>query len=114
MHAPLETRHASSRLLRAALILGALLLPTLALGQNGYPNAERRIGISAGDTIMLLNRVMHDNSPALRPPGRRLDLQYSTLIPRADSAARMAQADRAAEFFGAEAVQLGVRRLSIG
>src|SRR5262245_12865179 len=98
------------------LVLAILPRPAIGQGQgaNGYPNAERRVGLTRGDTVTLLNRFVHDNGPAMRPPGRRLDLQYSTLIPRTDSLARLEQADRAAQFFGPQAIELGVRRLSIG
>jgi hypothetical protein len=61
-----------------------------------------------------LSRFVHEGGPAMRPPGRRLELQISSRIPASDSLARMAQADRAAQFFGADAIELGVRRLSIG
>jgi len=82
--------------------------------QSGYPNAEKRLELAPGESILLLNRVIIESGPATRPPGRRLDLQYSTSIPATDSLARMEQADRAAQHFGADAIGIGVRRLSIG
>ena len=82
--------------------------------QSGYPNVDKQVAIGTGDTVQLLNRVVNDGGPALRPTGRRLDLQYATRIPASDAAARQAQADRAAQFFGPEAIELGVRKLSIG
>ena len=100
---------------RTALIIAFLASP-LSLGaqSKGYPNAEKRLGFAPGDTVVLLNRTVHEGGPAMRPPGRRLDLQYSTAIPSTDSVARIQQADRAAQFFGPQAIELGVRRLSIG
>lgn len=102
--------------LTAFVIVTALPVaaPAQQLAQNGYPNAEKRLELAPGDTIMLLNRMVHEGGPAMRPPGRRLDLQYATPIPVGDSLARLQQADRAAEFFGPEAIEFGVRRLSIG
>ncbi|MGH7637900.1 MAG: hypothetical protein ACREOK_09635 [Gemmatimonadaceae bacterium] len=47
-------------------------------------------------------------------PGRRLDFVYSTKIPAGDRSARIAQADRAAQALGGQAIELGVNRLSIG
>lgn len=82
--------------------------------QRGYPNAERETVVAPGDTVRLLNRVVNEGGLAMRPPGRRLDLQYSTSIPANDSLARQAQADRAAQFFGPDAIEIGARRLSIG
>ena len=96
------------------LITALLFVPGRAESQTGSQNADTRITLRSGDTVTLLTRFMHDNGPALKPPGRRLDLVYSTLIPPTDSLGRMAQADRAAEFFGPQAIELGVRRLSIG
>jgi len=82
--------------------------------QSGYPNVEKRVDLAPGESILLLNRVIIESGPATRPPGRRLDLQYSTSIPATDSLARMEQADRAAQHFGPDAIGVGVRRLSIG
>lgn len=88
--------------------------PAQGLTQSGYPNVDKQLAIAPSDTIHLLSRFIHEGGPAMRPPGRRLELQISTRIPASDSLARVAQADRAAQFFGAEAIELGVRRLSIG
>jgi hypothetical protein len=84
------------------------------VGAQAYPNVQKRVEVAPGDTVMLLNRLINDGGPALRPPGRRLDFQISTSIPVSDSAARVQQADRAAQYFGPAAVEAGVRRLSIG
>ncbi|MEX2153832.1 MAG: hypothetical protein WD825_10880 [Gemmatimonadaceae bacterium] len=84
------------------------------LSHRGYPNVDKLLVVGAADTIRVLNRVMNDGGAALRPAGRRLDVQYATRIPAADSIARQEQADRAAQFFGADAVDLGVGKLSIG
>jgi hypothetical protein len=82
--------------------------------QGGYPNVDRPLVIAPGETVRLLSRFVHEGGPAMRLPGRRLDLQISTIIPASDSLGRIAQADRAAQVFGVEALELGVRRLSIG
>jgi hypothetical protein len=108
----------SIRLTAVALAFAFAALPRSVqaqqLTQSGYPNAEKRLELAPGESIVLLNRILNDGGPATRPPGRRLDLQYSTAIPAADSLARMEQADRAAQVFGPDAVAIGVRRLSIG
>jgi hypothetical protein len=82
--------------------------------RGGYPNVNQTVVIAPGDTVQLLNRFLFDRGPATRPAGRRLDLQYATRIPASDAAAREQQADRAAQFFGPEAVNIGARRLAIG
>lgn len=82
--------------------------------QSGYPNVNRTVVIAPGDTVQLLNQYLFDRGPAQRPAGRRLDFQYATRIPASDAAAREQQADRAAQFFGPEAVNAGARRLAIG
>ena len=109
-----------SGLLRISYVVIALAASASAeaqafrAGGGGYPNNERRVELGPGDTVVLLNRVVHEGGPSMRPPGRRLDFQYSTVIPASDSASRIQQADRAAQFFGSQAVELGVTRLSIG
>lgn len=109
----------SPRWTRSALV--ALVLASAAVRpsaaqpqQSAYPNAEKRVTLAPGESILLLNRVIIESGPLTRPPGRRLDLQYSTAIPATDSLARMEQADRAARYFGPDAIGVGVRRLSIG
>ena len=99
---------------RALLVTIALATASAAAAQSsGYPNVDRVVAIAAGDSVRLLIRVVNDGAFA-RPPGRRLDFIYSSGIPAGNSAERKAQADRAAEFFGPEAVEIGARRLSIG
>jgi hypothetical protein len=98
-------------------VLACALLTSQSDAQNargGYPNVDRTIVIAPGDTVQLLNRSFFDRGPAMRPAGRRLDLHYATRIPATDVAAREQQADRAAQFFGPEAVNAGARRLAIG
>jgi len=84
------------------------------LANAGYPNVDRQLEVAPGDTIQLLSRMLLDGGPAMRLPGRRLEFHYTTRIPASDSVQRIAEADRAAQFFGAEAIDAGVRRLSIG
>lgn len=100
--------------MRIRFVLAGLVLVGHAAGAQGYPNVSKRVELAPGDTVMLLNRVINEGGPMLRPPGRRLDFQYSTAIPAGDSLARIQQADRAAQHFGPAAVEAGARRLSIG
>lgn len=99
----------------------ALALLLAASGSAGaqrsgpaHPNVDKPFAFASGDTVQLLSRLLQDAAPLAVPPGKRLDFVYSTGIPASDRPARMAQADRAAQAFGAQAVELGVRRLSIG
>ena len=85
-----------------------------ASASGTYPNVNRSVAIAPGDTVQLLNQFIFDRGPALRQAGKRLDLQYSTRIPAADGSARIEQADRAAQFFGAQAANMGARRIAIG
>ncbi|MGH7677963.1 MAG: hypothetical protein ACRENU_05815 [Gemmatimonadaceae bacterium] len=106
-----------SRILHSALVFAALASSATLGAQPStarYPNAEKSLTVAPGETVNLLNRIVHEGGPSMRPPGRRLDLQYSTAIPASDSLGRRQQADRAAQFFGPQAIELGVRRLSIG
>jgi hypothetical protein len=107
----------TQRLTAIAFVIAAvLLLPDSAAAQlqSAYPNVDKRIELAPGEVIVLLNRVVNEGGPAARPPGRRLDLQYSTAVPASDSLGRLEQADRAAQLFGPQAIEMGVRRLSIG
>lgn len=80
----------------------------------GHPNVDKPFAFAGSDTVQLLSRLVQDAAPMAVPPGKRLDFVYSTAIPASDRSARVAQADRAAQAFGAQAMELGVRRLSIG
>ena len=82
--------------------------------RSAYPNVDKPYAIADGDTVQLLIRFMNDGAPSRRPPGKRLDLVYSTNIPASNADGRRAQADRAAQALGRQAVELGVRQLSIG
>jgi hypothetical protein len=93
--------------------LYALLVAASAAQAQGYPNVDRYITLAEGDSVRLLIRLVNDGA-LMRPPGRRLDFIYSSQIPAANAAERKAQADRAAEVLGAQAVEIGARRLSIG
>ena len=90
-----------------------LALAASAAGAQGYPNVDRYVTLAEGDSVRLLIKIVNDGSFS-RPPGRRLDFIYSSQIPAANGAERKAQADRAAEVLGPQAVEMGVRRLSIG
>lgn len=70
--------------------------------------------IAPGDSVTIVHQRVFDRGPAVRVPGKRLDVQYTTTIPSTDAAARLKQADRAAAYFGPHAVKAGARRLSIG
>ena len=97
-------------IIRALLVLA---VAASAVQGQGYPNVDRYVSLAAGDSVRLLIRMVNEGRME-RPPGRRLDFIYSTQIPATDAAARQAQADRAAQLFGPEAVEIGARRLSIG
>lgn len=96
------------------LIVGSAPLAAQGFVRSSYPNVDKPVVVPPGDTIRLLIRMVNENGPAMRLPGKRLDFVYSTTIPASDAAARQAQADRAAQLFGPEAVEMGVRSLSIG
>jgi hypothetical protein len=91
----------------------ALSLAASAAGAQGYPNVDRYVTLAQGDSVRLLIKVVNDGSFS-RPPGRRLDFIYRSEIPASNGVERKAQADRAADVLGAQAVEMGVRRLSIG
>jgi hypothetical protein len=95
-------------------VISLLSAPWQTVGAQGaqISGTERAFALAPGDTIQLLSRRVHEGGPGIRRPGRRLDLVYTT--PIADAAARAAQADRAAQLFGAQAAEMGVHRLSIG
>lgn len=93
----------------AAVVLAGSAIAQPALGQG-----PRMVELAPGDSITLVHQTVLDRVPAARVPGKRLDVRYTTSIPASDPAARLAQADRAAEHFGSQAVKIGVRRLSIG
>ena len=93
----------------AAMVLAGSAIARPALGQG-----PRLVEIAPGDSIRLVYQTVLDRVPAARVPGKRLDVRYTTSIPSSDPAARLAQADRAAKYFGSEAVSLGARHLAIG
>ena len=89
-------------------------VPISAAAQKGYPNVDKSLALGPGDTVVVLSRFVSEGGPAMRAPGKRLDFQIRTAIPASDAKARVDQADRAAQQFGSQAVDLGIRRLSIG
>jgi hypothetical protein len=102
------------RLIDAAIAIAFGIAPALAGAQKAYPNVDKSLAIGPGDTIVVLSRFVHEGGPAMRAPGKRLEFQIRTAIPVSDSKARVEQADRAAQQFGSEAADLGIRRISIG
>jgi hypothetical protein len=98
----------------AAIAIAVGLAPVSADAQKGYPNIEKSLALGPGDTVMVLSRFVSESGPAMRAPGKRLDFQIRTTIPVSDAKGRVDQADRAAQQFGAQAVDLGIRRISIG
>jgi hypothetical protein len=95
-----------------AIVVGSL--PVSAAAQKGYPNVDKSFALGPGDTVVVLSRFVNEGGPAMRAPGKRLEFQIRTAIPASDSKARIDQADRAAQQFGAQAADLGIRRMSIG
>lgn len=75
--------------------------------------ADSTVILAPGDTVRVLSSFIHQGGTS-RTDGRRLDVIYATRIPANDAESRLAQADRAARFFGPQAIDIGVRRLSIG
>lgn len=94
------------------LIALAAVLQTGALPLNGM-RADSTLVLAPGDTVRVFSSLVHDGGMG-RSSGRRLDVIYATRIPAGDSDSRAAQADRAAQFFGAQAIDAGARRISIG
>lgn len=95
----------------ACLVAAALVLVADRATAQGYP---RTIRLPQDDTVLVYNRTIFDRGPAARPAGRRVDYVYGSFLAASDSVARHQQADRAAQVFGREAAELGVRLLSIG
>ena len=102
------------RILAIATLTGAISLQAQGSGPAAYPNVDKPFEVAPGDTVQLLSRLMHEAGPAMSRPGKRLDFVYSTNVPASNSAGRAAQADKAAQALGAQAVDLGVNRISIG
>ena len=100
------------------LVLGTSLvaapLQAQGVGAAAYPNVDKPYEVAPGDTVQLLSRLLHEAGPAMSRPGKRLDFVYSTTVPASNGAARAAQADKAAQSLGAQAVELGLNRISIG
>lgn len=78
----------------------------------GYPNVDRPVEIAPGETVVLLNRTLTDRGPGMRT-GRRVDFQIRTSLPASDEAGRAAQAERAAQLFGRDALSADARMLSV-
>jgi len=104
--------HLRYRILAAALLLAPLSLAAQRAEHPGWPNVNRPVEIAPGETVHLLNRILVDRGPGLRP-GRRLDYQIRTRIPPSDGAGREAQAERLVRVLGPDAVEQGVRQLAI-
>lgn len=94
-----------------SLLAVAALLQSGALTLNGL-RADSTVVLAQGDTVRVFNSHVNDGGPG--QGGRRFDVIYGTRIPVADASARAAQADRAAQFFGPQAIETGAKRLSIG
>lgn len=94
-----------------SLLAVAALLQSGALNLNGL-RTDSTVVLSQGDTVRVFNSHVNDGGPG--QGGRRFDVIYATRIPVADVSARVAQADRAAQYFGPQAVEIGAKRLSIG
>ncbi len=96
------------------LQLCTLALAVASTTPLGAQIAPAVVAIAPGDTVTVVHQSMFDRGPASSTPGKRLDVQYTTQIPTSDANGRLAQADRAAAFFGPEAIRIGARMLSIG
>jgi hypothetical protein len=102
------------RVLTIAALTVAAPVHAQRSGPGAHPNVDKPFEVAPGDTVQLLSRLMHEAGPAMSRPGKRLDFVYSTSIPSSNGAGRAAQADKAAQALGAQAVDLGVNRISIG
>ena len=94
-----------------SMLAVAALLQAGSLNLNGL-RADSTVVLAQGDTVRVFNSYVNDGGPGRGV--RRLDVIYATRIPVADAHSREAQADRAAQFFGPQAIEVGARRLSIG
>ena len=105
-----------TRLLMLVFAASVIAAPVCAQssGPAAYPNVDKPFEVAPGDTVQLLSRLMNEPGPAMSRPGKRLDFVYSTVIPASNRAGRAAQADKAAQMFGVQAIELGVNRISIG
>ena len=95
----------------------SLLLPVGSLkGQQltsgGYPNVDTTLEIAPGETVRLLNRVLVDRAPGMRPL-RRMDYAIRTSIAATDRPGREAQALRVVQALGAEAMAAGARLVAV-
>lgn len=72
---------------------------------------DSTVVLAPGDTVRVFSSAVVDGGLGR---SRRLDVLYATRIPATDTQSRAAQADRAAQLFGPQAIDSGVRRLSIG
>lgn len=94
-----------------SLLFVAALLQSGAFGLTGQ-RADETVVIAEGDTVRVFDSRLSDGG--LGRGGRRLDVIYATRIPAADAASRASQADRAAQYFGPQAIEAGARLISIG
>jgi hypothetical protein len=95
-----------------SLLAVAALLQAGSMSSSGA-RADSMLVLAPGDTVRVFSSFVHEGGMG-RGNGRRLDIIYATRIPAADERSRAAQADRAAQIFGPQAIDIGVRRLSIG
>lgn len=95
-----------------ALIIAAVPAGAQEAVHPGYPNVNQAVEIAPGESVHVLNRMLVDRGPGLRSV-RRLDFQYRTSIPASDAAGRAAQAERAAQALGGQAVDAGARTMAI-
>lgn len=75
--------------------------------------ADSTLVLAPGDTVRVFSSSVHEGGIG-RVGSRRLDVLYATPIPASDATSRAAQADRAARYFGAHAIEIGAKRISIG
>lgn len=97
-------------MLTLSLVVSALL----QAGPLAAPaRADSAVVLAPGDTVLVFNSGIHEGGIG-RNGVRRFDVLYATRIPASDAAARAAQADRAAQVFGPNAIEGGAKSLSIG
>ena len=97
-------------MLTLSLVVSALL----QAGTIPLPvRTDSTVVLAPGDTVRVFSSFIHEGGIG-RNGAKRFDVLYATRIPATDGESRAAQADRAAQFFGPRAAEIGVRRLSIG
>lgn len=93
------------------MLLQLAIFALLQAGPAPALQSDSTLVIAPGDTVRILSSFVHDKGPS---GPRRLAVTYATRIPPTNLNARAEQADRAAQLFGPQAIEIGLRFISIG